>query len=84
MDHEEGDKRVQIVHDLIPPEWDKGPLSLAHELRQMLKGIVDEGTNIDSGGGDGMADVWATIGGREYYISITAKGKPAPAKDVNQ
>ena len=54
MDHSDGDRRVKIVHDLIPPEWDKVPLSLAHELREFLKSIVDEGTNIDSGGGDGV------------------------------
>ena len=69
--HEEADKRVKIVHDLIPPEWDKGPLSLAHELRQFLKSVADEGTSIDSGGMDGAADLWVKIGGVEYYIAIS-------------
>lgn len=68
--HEQGDKQVKIVHDLIPPEWDKGPLSLAHEIRQFLKSVADEGTSIDSGGGDGCADLWVQIGGIEYYIAI--------------
>ena len=57
MDHSDGDKRVKMVHDLIPDDWDRGPLGLAHELREFLKSIVDEGTNIDSGGGDGIADM---------------------------
>jgi hypothetical protein len=75
MADDEGDKRVKIVHDLIPADWNKGPISLAHELRQMLKGIVDEGTGIDSGGGDGIADLWPVIGGVEYHIQISAKPK---------
>lgn len=68
--HERGDKQVRIIHDLIPSDWDKRPISLAHELRNLLKSIADEGTNIDSGGGDGMADLWVTIDGVEYYIAI--------------
>jgi hypothetical protein len=68
--HEQGDKQVKIVHDLLPPEWDNGPLSLAHEIRNLLKSVVDENTGIDSGGGDGMADLWATVGGVEYFITI--------------
>lgn len=68
--HEHGDKQVRIVHELIPPNWDKGPLSLAHEIRTLLKPVVDEGTSIDSGGGDGVADLWATVDGVEYYIAI--------------
>lgn len=70
MDHGEGDKRVRMVHDIAPPNWDMGPLSVAHELRQLLKPVVDEGTNIDSGGGDGCADLWPIIGGIEYHIAI--------------
>lgn len=73
MAEDEEDKRVRIIHDLVPADWDQGPLSLAHELRQMLKSVVDAGTNIDSGGGDGIADLWPIIGGVEYYIQISAK-----------
>lgn len=73
----EGDKRVRIIHDLIPIDWDKSAISLAHGLRQMLKIVVDEGTSIDSGGGDGIADLWPIIGGVEYHIQISRKSKPA-------
>lgn len=69
------DDRARTIHDLIPPDWDQGPLSLAHELRQMLAGIVDAGTGIDSGGGDGTADLFPTVGGVEYHIAITAPGR---------
>lgn len=68
--HEEGDKHVKIVHELVPADWDKGPLSLAHEIRNLLKSVVDDGTSIDSGGGDGVADLWPIIGGVEYHIAI--------------
>jgi len=73
MAEDEGDKRVKIVHDIIPADWNTGAISLAHELRQMLKGVVDADTNIDSGGGDGVADLWPIIGGVEYHIQIKAK-----------
>ena len=75
MGHSEGDKRVRIVHDLVPSDWNTGPLSLAHELRELLKPVVDEGTNIDSGGGDGIGDLWPIIGGVEYHVAITVKSK---------
>lgn len=73
MTDDEGDKRVRIVHDMVPPNWDQGPLNLAHELRQMLKSIIDAGTNIDSGGGDGVADLHPIIGGVEYWIQISTQ-----------
>lgn len=77
--HEQGDKQVRIVHELMPANWDKGPMSLAHEIRNLLKPVVDEGTGIDSGGGDGMADLWATVDGVEYYIAIKrSKAASAP------
>lgn len=77
----EDDRRVRQVQDLIPDAWDKGPISLAHELLAMLKSIVDDGTHIDSGGGDGVADLWPIVGGVEYYVSIKTKltmPKPTP------
>jgi hypothetical protein len=64
--HEAADRRVRKLHDYIPAEWNKNPLSLAHELREFLKSVVDAGTSIDSGGGDGCADLWPVIGGVEY------------------
>jgi hypothetical protein len=74
---EDGDKRVRMLHEIVPPDWNTGPLSLAHELRELLKNVVDEGTAIDSGGGDGIADLWPVIGGVEYHIQI----KPARKRD---
>lgn len=78
--HKQGDKQVKIIHDLIPIEWDKGPLSLAHELRELLKPIVDENTGIDSGGGDGIADLHPIIDGTEYHIQIKTSRKISVAK----
>jgi hypothetical protein len=70
--HEAADRRVRKLHDYIPAEWNRNPLSLAHELREFLKSVVDAGTSIDSGGGDGCADLWPIIGGVEYHIVIMA------------
>ena len=78
-------KRAAQVQDLVPEHWDKGPLGLVHELRQMLFSVADEGTGIDSGGGDGSADLWVTIQGVEYFITarrsngqIAKDALPAP------
>ena len=67
------DNRHRIMHELVPPEWDKSALGLAHEIRAFLKSIIDAGTDIDSGGGDGIADLWPIIEGREFHIQIKAK-----------
>lgn len=75
MGHEDADKRVRQVMSIAPNEWDQGPLVLAHEIREFLKSVVDEGTNIDSGGGDGTADLWPKVGGVEYFISIRRSNK---------
>lgn len=73
MNDDAGDERVRKVMDLIPSDWDKGPMVLSTEIRNFLKSIVDEGTSIDSGGGDGVADLWPKIGGVEYHIQIRSK-----------
>jgi len=67
---EENNKRVAEVVRLLPTEWDGTPYSLALEIREFLQTIVDTDTHIDSGTGDGNADLWATIQGVEFYINI--------------
>lgn len=73
----ESDKQHNIVANLLPPEWDRKPFALATELRDFLSTVKDEGTQIDSGSGDGVADLWVTVGGIEYYISIKPSLKEA-------
>lgn len=79
--HEAGDERVRRVMELIPSDWDKGPMILSTEIRNFLKTIVDEGTNIDSGGGDGLADLHPIICGIEYHVQITTRGPWPPKRD---
>jgi hypothetical protein len=69
------DKRHTEVANLLPASWNRKPFTLATELRAFLQTVKDEGTNIDSGSGDGCADLWVTIGGIEYYISIAPSRK---------
>jgi hypothetical protein len=49
----ETDKRKRIVSDSLPTDWDVVPAIVAGELGELLKTIVDHGTNIDSGCGNG-------------------------------
>lgn len=74
-----------VMDQVLAQGWDGRPLSLAHEIRTFLGSIVDQGTSIDSGSGADGADLWATVGGREYYVHIRpsnntlkAEGKPIP------
>ena len=70
MSDEPSDRRVRTLIDIIPAHWDRKPLGLAHEIRGFLMSIRDEGSSIDSGGGDGTGDLWVTVQGVEYFIAI--------------
>ena len=66
-------KRTAIANDIAfgMPGWDNRPRSFMLELRELLRSVKDEGSAIDSGGGDGTGDMWVTVGGVEYYIRVT-------------
>lgn len=41
------------------------------EIKAFLKqAAADEGSSLDTGGGLGGADLWFTVGGREYILNI--------------
>lgn len=66
----DSDKRHRKVADMLPAEWDRRPISLAGEIRSFLQSVKDHGTEIDSGSGNGNADLWVTVQGVEYYINV--------------
>lgn len=41
-------------------------------LRTLLMPEVDAGSSMDGGGGNGSADLWVKLGGREYFISVSS------------
>ena len=45
-------------------------VSLRDELAEILKCVRDDGTPADTGGGVGAADLWVTVQGAEYYITV--------------
>lgn len=48
-------------------------------IREMMRSQVDEGTSMDGGGGFGSADLWLTIGGREFFVNVKPTGRtPSP------
>ena len=47
-----------------------GPLAVRDELIAFLDQIKDQGTHIDRGGGAGAADLWVTLGGIEYCVTV--------------
>ena len=70
MTENNSDIRHKKVLEMAPPGWDMGPMGLATEIKNFLKSAKDEGTSVDSGTGDGDADLWVTVQGVEYYINI--------------
>lgn len=70
MSERESDRRHTEVAKLLPVHWDKSPFGLAGEVRRFLGSVADQGTAIDSGSGDGIADLWVTVQGVEYFISV--------------
>ena len=52
----------------------------AEELHLWLDSKADHGTSIDSGGGFGCRDLWVTVGGRNFFISVTDKGPSKSAE----
>lgn len=72
---DKSDKRHTIVAGMLPADWDQKPFGLAGEIRAFLGSVKDEGTEIDSGSGDGCADLWVTVQGVEYFISVRKSNK---------
>lgn len=44
--------------------------SLRDEIRELLTSVRDHGTSSDGGGGMGQADLWVTVQGVEYFITV--------------
>lgn len=71
------EEHIRAMQDVIPANWDKRPLGLAHEIRSFLESVKDEGTSIDSGTDGVTGDLWVTVQGVEYFINIEPT-KPRP------
>lgn len=70
MTDRDSDDRHHKISNIRPEGWDMGPQSISTEIREFLKSIKDEGTQIDSGFGDGHADLWVKVDGVEYLVQI--------------
>lgn len=64
-----GKRQSEVVH-IAPSEWDMRPYMIATEIRDFLHSVKDEGSSIDSGAGNGSADLWVKVQGVEYLITI--------------
>lgn len=83
MDESERIKRVHEVGNELGVDFGRDALSIVHELREFLKSVVDEGTHMDSGGGMGASDLWFTVGGQEYLMTVKPC-LPAPPTEQEQ
>lgn len=44
--------------------------SLRDEISDLLQTVRDHGTVSDTGGGMGQADLWVTVQGVEYFVTV--------------
>ena len=44
--------------------------SLRDEISELLNSVRDNGTSSDTGGGMGQADLWVTVQGVEYFVTV--------------
>jgi hypothetical protein len=65
------EKDKQVFDIAAGADFDTRAYTLALELKKLLGPLVDEGTNIDAGTGNGFADLWPKLGGVEFHIAIT-------------
>ena len=63
-------ERERIVMDLLPSHWDQKPIALAYEIRGFLDSVKDGDTNIDSGTDGVCGDLWVTVQGVEYLVTV--------------
>lgn len=67
---DEKNERIRLVNNAMPIDWDRRPIALAHEIMGFLDSVKDTGTNIDSDTDGTSADLWVTVQGVEYFITI--------------
>ncbi len=65
------DKDKEVFNLAAGAAFDTRAYTLALELKRLLEPMVDEGTNIDAGTGNGFADLWPKLGGVEFHIAVT-------------
>jgi hypothetical protein len=56
--------------DFSKLNYPQGARGVVDLIREMLRSQVDHGTSMDTGGGFGSADLWLTVDGVEYYVSV--------------
>jgi len=65
------DERVAQVRSLATElGWRTDHFEIAGLLRALLKSLIDDGTGMDSGGGADAADLWFTVCGVEYFLTV--------------
>jgi len=44
--------------------------SVRDTIKELIRSQIDHNTSMDTGGGMGQADLWASFGGQEYMITV--------------
>jgi hypothetical protein len=75
MSERESEMRHRSIAQILPADWDSAPFTMASEIRDLLKQKIDQGTSIDSGCGNGHADLWFSVGGIEFYLTLSRSNR---------
>lgn len=70
MSEDEKDREKHVFEVASNAGFDMRPYSVVTELKRVLASLADHGTSMDSGTGSRSADLWLTIGGVEYFLTV--------------
>lgn len=51
-------------------DYPRDAAGLRDEISELLNSVRDHGTSSDTGGGMAQADLWVTVQGIEYFITV--------------
>lgn len=61
-------------------DYPKDAGSVRDMIKQMMVSQVDHGSSMDTGGGQGAADLWLSLGGVEYLVTVKFSRVVSPAE----
>ena len=61
-----------MTMDFSELNYPKDAAQVRDLIRELMSSQVDHDTSMDTGGGMGQADLWLTVGGVEYTVSVKA------------
>ena len=68
--------------EMLPPGWDRRPLTIAGELEPLLQTMADEGTQLHAGCWSSGVETYVVIGGVSIRIVVELDPRKLEARNV--